>query len=277
MQSQALIIAGMHRSGTSLITNWLSRCGLEIGERLAGSDAGNVDGHFEDLEFLKLHEEILDYNSLDNSGMVDDKGITLTPYQLGKLQSIINVKQQLYKQWAWKDPRTCLFLDTYAQLLPNAKYLVIIRDHESVVNSLLRREFAHIDNKYTGRKYISRLVWQHFRRSRREKRFYAEHTDAFLKVWINYTEEILKTLKKLSAGDYLVLNYAMLLKQDEQIIGFLNNEWGFDLNYRDFKAIYKDNLMNAGTTFNIEDFVSDSSLLIKAAYLQLRMQHYMKD
>ena len=49
----------MHRSGTSLITNWLSRCGLEIGERLAAGNAGNVEGHFEDVEFLKLHEEIL--------------------------------------------------------------------------------------------------------------------------------------------------------------------------------------------------------------------------
>ncbi len=96
MQPQTLIIAGMHRSGTSLITNWLSRCGLEIGERLAEGNAGNVEGHFEDVEFLKLHEEILNNNSLDISGLVDAKKIALSPYQLAKLESIISIKQQLY-------------------------------------------------------------------------------------------------------------------------------------------------------------------------------------
>jgi hypothetical protein len=276
MQNQALIIAGMHRSGTSLITNWLSRCGLQIGERLAAGNDGNIEGHFEDVEFLKLHEEILNGNALEISGLVDVKDVKLSPYHLSRLQSIISVKQKLYKQWAWKDPRTCLFFDTYAQLLPNAKYLVIIRDYRSVLNSLIKREFAYIDKRYMGRKYLSRLAWVHFRRERRRKKFYAEHADNFLKVWINYNEEILKTLKRLSAGDYLVINYSLLLKQDAQVVRFLKNEWKFDLDYSSFKAIYKDGLMSNGTD-DIDAFVADKSLLIKAGYLQIRLQHYMKD
>ena len=54
------MVVGMHRSGTSLITNWLYRCGLQIGEHLLEPGEGNVEGHFEDVEFLKIHEEILE-------------------------------------------------------------------------------------------------------------------------------------------------------------------------------------------------------------------------
>lgn len=274
MQHQTLIIAGMHRSGTSLITNWLSRCGLEIGERLAEGNAGNVDGHFEDVEFLKLHEEILNNNSLDISGLVDAKKIVLSPYQLAKLESIIGIKQQLHEQWAWKDPRTCLFLETYSKLLPGAKYLVIMRDYRAVIGSLLKREFAYIDRKYMARGYFSKLIWKHIRRKRKQEKYYIEHAETFLKVWINYNEEILKTLKKLPADDYLVINYELLLEKDEQVISFLKDHWKFNLNYFDFGQVYKHGLMSA--THEIEQYVSAKTLLVKAQYLQLRLNHYVR-
>lgn len=274
MQHQTLIIAGMHRSGTSLITNWLHRCGLQIGERLVGSGAGNIDGHFEDVEFLKLHEDILDNNSLDISGLVDAKKIELSPYQLGKLESVINIKQKLYEQWGWKDPRTCLFLDTYNKLLPEAKYLVIMRDHRSVLNSLLKRDFNEIDKKYMGRNHLQRFIWANFRRKRRKEKFYTEHAETYLKVWINYNEEILRTLKKLSADDYLVVNYELLLGKDEQVINFLKDKWKFNLSYFDFNEVYKKSLMSVAD--DIERFVATKTLLIKANYLQLRLNHFVR-
>jgi len=274
MQHQTLIIAGMHRSGTSLITNWLNRCGLEIGERLVTANTGNEEGHFEDVEFLKLHEEILNNNSLDISGLVDAKKIELSPYQLAKLEGVIKIKQQLYEQWGWKDPRTCLFLDTYSKLLPDAKYLVIMRDYQSVIASLLKREFSFVDKRYMARKYFSRLIWTHFRRKRREEKFYHEHAETYLKVWINYNEEILKTLKKLPAENYLVVNYELLLEKDEQVIGFLKDNWKFNLSHYDFGHVYKNGMMSAA--YDIERFISAKTLLVKAQYLQLRLNHYVR-
>jgi hypothetical protein len=274
MQHQTLIIAGMHRSGTSLITNWLNRCGLQVGESLMPAGTGNEEGHFEDLEFLKLHEEILGNNSLDMSGLVDAKSIELSAYQLGKLQSVINIKQQLYDQWGWKDPRTCLFLDTYSKLLPEAKYLVILRDHRAVINSLLKRDFAGIDKKYKSRNLLQQFIWTKFRRTRHEEKFYREHAETYLKVWINYNEHILESLKKLSANDYLVVNYELLLQKGEQVIGFLQDNWKFNLNYFDFSKVYKNNLMS--TENDVEQFIPTKTLLIKAQYLQLRLNHYVR-
>jgi hypothetical protein len=50
--SKVLCIAGMHRSGTSLVTSWLQRCGLQIDDgQLLAANTGNPTGHFEDIEF----------------------------------------------------------------------------------------------------------------------------------------------------------------------------------------------------------------------------------
>ena len=43
------------------------------------------------------------------------------------------------KIWGWKDPRTCLFLDFWHSLLPQARYVFVYRHPVEVVLSLLRR------------------------------------------------------------------------------------------------------------------------------------------
>ncbi|MEO3402992.1 sulfotransferase [Mucilaginibacter sp. CAU 1740] len=272
--NQTLIIAGMHRSGTSLITQWLERCGMQVGERLCGASESNIDGHFEDVEFLKLHEEILNCNSLATTGLVDNKHIEVPLYQLEKLKAVIGIKQQLFEQWAWKDPRTCLFLDTYTELLPDAKYLVITRNYQSVVSSLLRREFAFGEKKYLARNYVQRFIWNKFRRQRRKEAFWRDNATAYLKIWINYNEEILRTLKKLKPDEYLVTNYAQLLENDTNVFSFMTDKWNLSLNYFDFKDIYKQERMVKAE--DISDYVEDKSLLIKATYLIKRLNSYIR-
>src|SRR6202000_2371411 len=98
MQPKVLIIVGMHRSGTSLVTNWLYHCGLHVGEDLLGSNAGNAEGHFEDMEFLKMHEDILTDNKLPDNGLVADADINLSVYHKARIRSIIGAKNSLFDQ-----------------------------------------------------------------------------------------------------------------------------------------------------------------------------------
>ena len=51
MKTTALIIAGMHRSGTSLTASLFQSLGVNIGEKLLGPELGNIRGHFEDIAF----------------------------------------------------------------------------------------------------------------------------------------------------------------------------------------------------------------------------------
>ncbi|UOE48045.1 sulfotransferase [Mucilaginibacter sp. SMC90] len=273
MQKRVLIITGMHRSGTSLITQWLTKCGLQTGERLVPGGNGNIEGHFEDIEFLKMHEEILADHNLPTSGLTVGHVAQFTVYEKEKLRSVIKVKQQLYDQWGWKDPRTCLFLDVYKELLPDACYLVILRDYQSVVSSLLRREFKWVDNKYMARKYFSRLVWQQFRRSRRMVKFYNDQATEYLKVWIAYNQDILKCIKTLSRDAYVVVNYSMLKNEDAQVFEYLRDKWNLALKYSRFKDIFKENLIGPDVAF--EQYIKDKTLIAQAVALQDELKGYM--
>jgi hypothetical protein len=273
MQKRVLIITGMHRSGTSLITQWLSKCGLQTGEKLVPGGHGNVEGHFEDIEFLKMHEEILADHNLPKTGLTAEHVAQFTIYEKEKLKSIIKVKKQLYDQWGWKDPRTCLFLDVYKELLPDACYLVILRDYQSVVSSLLRREFKWLEKKYLVRKYFSRLVWTKFRRSRRMVRFYKDHATEYLKVWIAYNQDILKCIETLPRDAFAVVNYSMLKDEDTQVFEYLKNKWNLALKYSRFRDIFKENLI--GPDVGFERYVRDKTLINQAIVLQDKLKGYM--
>lgn len=274
MQSKTLMVVGMHRSGTSLITNWLYRCGLQIGEHLLEPGEGNVEGHFEDIEFLKMHEEILESNDFPATGYVYNREIDVSVYQLEKLKSIIKVKNQLYEQWGWKEPRTCLFLDLYRELLPDSKYLVIMRDYGSVVNSMLRRDFALFEDKYLSRKAFQRFVWIYIRRGARRKRFYHDNAEPYLKVWIEYNEHILSMLEKLPEKDYIVINYSLLEKCDKQVFSSLTTTWRFALKYFSFKDVYNKSLIS--DPIDITPLINDKVLLVKAHAIEEEFEKYMK-
>jgi hypothetical protein len=273
MPNKTLIIAGMHRSGTSLITHWLNQCGLNLGENLLGAGLGNDEGHFEDIDFLKLHEEILSDNHLPPTGLTETNNIEVSQYHKEKLKGIIKVKNELYDQWGWKDPRTCLFLDTYKELIPDAHYLIIVRDYHEVVSSLLQRDFKDFEKKYLVRSYPALLYYKKFQRKKRVREFYGERADHYLKVWITYNEEILKNVQTLPKYAYVLLNYAMLRSNDESVCAFLTKRWELSLKYFKFKDVYKEKMISNHVDPDV--YIVDRSLIAKANGLQKSLEDYM--
>jgi hypothetical protein len=274
MQSRALIIAGMHRSGTSLITNWLHHCGMQVGERLVEASDGNKQGHYEDVEFLKIHQEILADNGLPLSGLIYNQKINISAYQLEKLKAVIRIKEERFKQWGWKEPRTCLFLDIYNELLPGVKYFVIMREYLAVVNSLLKRDFDVVDKTYKHRSFFTRLKWNLFRKERRRKKFYRNNAENYLKVWIDYNEHVLSLLQKLPAKDYLVINYSLLEKDDREVFSFLTGKWDFKLDYFPFGKVYDKTLISGQA--DLKPFLKDTSLEERAKAIENEFKKYMK-
>ncbi|MEP6750870.1 MAG: sulfotransferase, partial [Bacteroidota bacterium] len=166
IKNKILVITGMHRSGTSLITQWLNKCGLHVGDELMGAATGNDEGHFEDLDFLHAHQSILKGRRITDEGYTAPIG-QLSHEEKDILNNIISYKNNFNQQWGWKDPRTCLFLDTYRQLIPNAFYFVVLRDPQSVVSSLVLRIYKRTVKKYASHTGMSKFIWEHFKRKRR--------------------------------------------------------------------------------------------------------------
>jgi len=56
----AIVVLGMHRSGTSALTGILSRCGVPLGSRLYDGHAGiNDKGYFENAPLADLNDDLL--------------------------------------------------------------------------------------------------------------------------------------------------------------------------------------------------------------------------
>lgn len=133
-----LIVSGMHRSGTSLVTSVLQKAGLYIGQDINGPGRGNPRGHFEDLDFYRLHEDML--AAADKSCF--SAGPEFAPPERADFEErarMLIAEREAFPLWGWKDPRTCLFLGFWDRLLPEARYLFLYRHPVDVALSLWRR------------------------------------------------------------------------------------------------------------------------------------------
>lgn len=266
MKNKVVVITGMHRSGTSLITQWLHKCGLHLGDQFLGAGIGNTDGHFEDVDFVETHRSILRNLTGNDEGLLNLDNLCIPAEQEKVLHDLVGRKQSAQAQWGWKDPRTCLFLDAYRVILPEAKYLVILRDYRSVVSSLLSRRFKKSDHKYVVKGGLPLLIWKYFKRPSRKKKLLHKLSDKYLKAWITYNQRILEHLLLQPKGTYLVIDHTSLSQTNQGIYDYITKEWQVDLNYFDFSKVYKENLLSE--VWNIAVFVKDKSLLEKAEELQ---------
>ena len=267
-KNKVLVILGMHRSGTSLITQWLQACGLHIGDALLGPETGNDEGHFEDIDFVDLHRQLLVNRQLPGTGLCNNNITTLSVAEEDTIKAVIEDKNKQHKQWAWKDPRTCLFLDAYRKLMPDAHYVVILRDYRSVVSSLLNRE-----NKGLLRYYNSKgVVYKFFLRMKRKyNRDWVNETYVrqYLETWIAYSEALLQHIYSLPESSFVVVKYTKLLEDDKPFFNTLTS-WQFNLTHKPFTSIFKQQLI--GQPLNISSLVKDNTLLIKAKRLERKLE-----
>ncbi|RFM32896.1 sulfotransferase [Chitinophaga silvisoli] len=266
MKKKVVVITGMHRSGTSLVTQWLHKCGLHVGDQFLGAGIGNTEGHFEDVDFVEAHRGILRNLTGNDEGLLNLENLCIPAGQEKVLHDLVGRKQSAQAQWGWKDPRTCLFLDAYRVILPEAKYLVILRDYRSVVSSLLSRRFKKSEHKYAVKGGLPLLIWKYFKKTSRKKKLLHQLSDKYLKAWITYNQRILQHLLQQPTGTCLVIDHTCLSKTNQGIYDYITREWQLDLNYYDFSEVYKENLLS--DVWNISAYVKDKSLLEKAEELQ---------
>lgn len=270
--SKVLVIAGMHRSGTSLVTQWLSRCGLFVGNRLAGPEIGNMDGLFEDVEFQQLHKQFLRKRNYSPIGFTTVPLSPLDASEKKQLENIIEKRHREHDEWGWKDPITCLFLDEYRELIPSAFYLVVVRDYHATVSSLVMREHKVDMKRFESKRGLSRLKWKLLKRKKIKRPFelYAEN---FLSIWIYYYEEIFAHIRQLPSRQYFFVNYRQLIGDDSFLFNHLIDEWNFSLHYFPFSSIYKDEMISDIEPF--EKYIRNKELLTRAKEIEKKVQNFL--
>lgn len=134
--SRSLVLAGMHRSGTSLLASVALRAGIDIGSSLMPGGRGNRRGHFEDLDFYRFHERFLERREVSAFAVPDGWRPDPDPVEDEEARALASTDRPL---WGFKDPRATLFLDFWEERLPSPLYLFVYRHPVEVALSLLRR------------------------------------------------------------------------------------------------------------------------------------------
>lgn len=208
--SEPIVVLGMHRSGTTMLTNALIKMGVNMGRFL--------DGNQEDRFFLTRNEMILKGIGLswDNPFGVEE---LLKNSQLFFAKQI-KPKNQGYKgHWGWKDPRTVLTLPVWLELYENMKLVIVFRDAGDVVNSLISRE-RKAQNKrkrYSPRNWLPRFAHHSKLVTNLEHSF---------KLWEYYNWRLLNIIESRTEGEVFVIKYEKFLESPreklEGLARFLN-------------------------------------------------------
>lgn len=155
MAKQPVIIIGMHRSGTTLLTELLEKCGLFVGQKKFGNkeaiffqeinrwwlfQAGTTWDNpnafqYTHPTFLTQAEKVFEWRS---------KSHHLQKYLgLAKAIQYRNLKN-LNFEWGWKDPVNSITLDIWMKIFPDARIVNITRNPLDVAMSLKTREESRI-------------------------------------------------------------------------------------------------------------------------------------
>jgi len=140
----AVIVTGMHRSGTSLVARVLHDCGLELGaeDDLLPANAENTEGFWENTHFVEVNDAVLaalggawDRPPSLPDGWKHDEALEPIRKRAEQLVRTFDGREA----WGWKDPRTSLTLPFWSELLPDARVVVCVRHPLEVARSLESR------------------------------------------------------------------------------------------------------------------------------------------
>ena len=133
-----IVVIGMHRSGTSLVSGLLYRLGVNMGTAFRKPDRHNATGYYEDIDFRDLNKMIINRagGRWFNPPNPEDVSAAVKHYS-DKVDALIESKDGL---WGFKDPRTVFTIHALEHHLPeDTRFIRVSRNTLETVASLSRR------------------------------------------------------------------------------------------------------------------------------------------
>ena len=153
-----VVVLGMHRSGTSLMSGLLYGMNMHLGGPVIGASSDNIRGHFERVDVVLQNDLILaaqglshDASDLYKFDYLSALKLILDEIDFGShffegRRALRYYNEPANIPWLLKDPRMCITLRTWLPLFTTMPAAVFIyRDPMSVALSLMNRN----PNKYT--------------------------------------------------------------------------------------------------------------------------------
>ena len=202
----ALLVTGMHRSGTSALARTLSIMGAALPDELVPPNPGNPEGHWEPQGMVDINDRMLADAGSDLYSMVDVDPEWFETPSAGRftLEAQMMIEQSLRDEHliVLKDPRTALFLPIWTQALATSGFRVVhvlpLRNPSEVAASLRRR-------------HLAAFPYDAWREPRGEA------------VWIRYT---MAAVRGSRGHERAFLKYDDLLANWRQVVARLGRELG---------------------------------------------------
>jgi hypothetical protein len=144
-------VTGMHRSGTSFVSDLLSRLGLDFGDKSGfyNADQWNANGYFEQIEFIDLNHRIITMfkNTVGGIELLASYLVYMTMPSRKILDrrakknklALIKLSSQ-YADKVVKDPRFCLTLPYWKEWGDVTSCVVCLRHPLEIAISLKKRQ-----------------------------------------------------------------------------------------------------------------------------------------
>ena len=152
--SAGVVILGMHRSGTSLLSGLLGELGFEFGGSVVGSTASNPKGHWEHAGVVHTHDSFLmnvGRHWSDPRPMPDELFHSEAAAQARRrLRSIFERDFVPRSKWVLKDPRHCRLLPLWDRIWADRRsvfrFVHIVRNPFDVAASLAVRDRLSLEH-----------------------------------------------------------------------------------------------------------------------------------
>lgn len=216
-----IVVLGMHRCGTSVITRALSTLGVELGDRLMPPSDGNNDkGFWEDIDFNLLNIELLktlghDWHTLTPVCITEWQNPLLDTFK-PQAKALVQQRFENTNCFGVKDPRMArtlpFWIPIFESLGLEIAYVIACRNPANAARSLASRDGFELEKGY--------FLWQ---------------------------EHMLLSLKYSENASRVFIDYDLLLQNPDKQIQRMAKalELSFDTEKREFND-FKEHFLEKG-------------------------------
>ena len=245
MNKNPIIITGIHRSGTTLLSKIFEKNKVFFGTK---KDLNN-----EALFFQNLNKWLLSSYGIswENPKYIDfELNKNRFDMILFKLQKILNsrlnfrylgLKSLVFKKklleidfdWGWKDPRNIFSLPFWLKLFPESKVLILIRHPFDVVNSLITRNKYLLEKDIKSKDKLSNYILIPFLNVRNYSNLSSDISDfdIGMRLYDCYYNQLVLMTEKYNSNIKIIKYEDLVLKKEDVVLNLfdfcnisLNNE-----------------------------------------------------
>lgn len=151
--SRAIVVVGMHRSGTSAVARGLKALSVYLGRNFLDAQPENPTGYWEDKGIVELNERVLKALRLTWDGVAPIARGSFGGWRMWRLRREARryLRRSFIEEplWGFKDPRTLRLLPFWLRVLHesdvNDAYVLVIRNPSSVAASLFKRQGMQLE------------------------------------------------------------------------------------------------------------------------------------